>query len=68
MGPDDPIGTVRATDGLLAVRAHSPDADHSDDLIWFLVDVGGNAAMPASADDWERFSEQISDWPIVYQP
>lgn len=57
-GPQDPIGTVRATDGLLAVRTYSPE---SDDLVWYILAIG--------ADDYPANVEyQLPDWPIVYQP
>ena len=67
--PDDPIGTVRATEGILAVRApssaFSPDAD-SADLSWFIVDIGGGQALVDM--DFEEIEDLIAAWPIVYQP
>ncbi|OBC11423.1 hypothetical protein A5784_35075 [Mycobacterium sp. 852013-50091_SCH5140682] len=67
--PDDPIGTVRATKGVLAVRAPAssvqPDVD-DDELSWFIIDIGG------AGDLFDLHTEMIEDliatWPIVYQP
>lgn len=60
MGPDDPIGTVRAGDGSLAIRAHNSDPD-SDELSWFVIDIGGDV----HPDDVLLL---LDAWPIVYQP
>ena len=67
--PDDPIGTVRATDGILALRApasgSSPDA-HDEELSWFIVDIGcGQCLVDLGVESIEAL---IGDWPIVYQP
>lgn len=59
-GPDDPIGTVRATDGILAIRANSANPDYPE-LSWFIIDVGVDD-LPANTEDL------IATWPIVYQP
>lgn len=60
--PDDPLGTVRAGDGLLAVRAYSvhPEADNHD-LAWFIVNIGAQLEPDMDAD-------QLYTWPVVYQP
>lgn len=63
MAPDDPIGTVRATAGTLAVRAHS--ANHDDELAWFLIDIDG---QDLSGLDIEEIEDLIAAWPVVYQP
>lgn len=62
-GPDDRIGTVRAGDGFLAVRAHSSDPD-VDELIWYVFDVGAAACLA----DVKNFEACIGGWPVVYQP
>jgi hypothetical protein len=65
MGPDDPIGTVRAGDGTLAVRAPSTSIDaelgSDTDLSWFIIDIGGDI----HEDDVLLL---LDTWPIVYQP
>lgn len=62
--PDDPIGTVRAGNGLLAIRAQSANPDWEDDeLSWFVIDIGHQDDM--QPDDIEA---QLGAWPIVYQP
>jgi hypothetical protein len=63
MAPDDPIGTVRAGQGVLAVRAQCAQPDYEDDLSWFAIDIGGMGDMPP-----DEVEEQIGTWPIVYQP
>lgn len=60
MGPDDPLGTVRAGNDTLAVRAHNSDPD-SAELSWFVIDIGGDI----HPDD---VVELLPVWPIVYQP
>lgn len=60
VGPDDPIGTVRATAGILAIRANSANPDYPE-LSWFIIDVGVDD-LPANTEDL------IAAWPIVYQP
>lgn len=61
--PDDLIGTVRAGDGVLAIRAHSVNPEWADDLSWFVIDIGGQGDM--QPDEIEAL---IATWPIVYQP
>lgn len=61
--PDDLLGTVRAGDGVLAIRAHSANPEWADDLSWFVIDIGGQADM--QPDEIEAL---IATWPIVYQP
>lgn len=56
--PDDPLGTVRAGPGLLAIRAHTADPDCGD-LAWYIVPAG--AAIPDDVEDL------IASWPIVHQ-
>lgn len=63
MAPDDPLGTVRAGDGVLAVRAHSAQPDYEDDLSWFVIDIGGQDDMQP-----DEVEDAIAGWPIVYQP
>lgn len=66
MAPDDPIGTVRATTGLLAVRATASSAIPDlgdDDLSWFIIDIGGQDDL-----DPDQIEQLIATWPIVYQP
>lgn len=67
--PDDPIGTVRATDGVLALRAPasavSSDADN-EDLSWFIIDIGGGEHLVDMG--FEEIEDLIATWPIVYQP
>lgn len=60
-GPQDPIGTVRAGDGLLAVRAHSADPDYAEDLVWYIIDIGSDEC-PANVE------HRIDGWPVVYRP
>lgn len=63
--PEDPLGTVRAGDGTLAVRAHSTNPEY-DDLAWFVIDIGGDILDQVyDPDDVEQL---IGTWPIVYQP
>lgn len=70
MAPDDPIGTVRATDGILALRAPAssirPDMDGDDELSWFIIDIG--RAKDLFDMDFEEIEDRIATWPIVYQP
>jgi hypothetical protein len=61
MAPDDPIGTVRATDGVLAIRAHG-----TEDLAWFAVDISDDAEHQLDPADFDE--DLIATWPIVYQP
>lgn len=61
--PEDPIGTVRAGDGVLAIRAHSAQPDYPDDLAWFVIDIGGQDEL-----DFNTVEDLIGTWPIVYQP
>lgn len=61
--PDDPLGTVRAGTGLLAVRAHSAQPEWPDDLSWFIIAIGHQGAI-----DPDQIEALISTWPIVYQP
>ncbi|MFV8173782.1 hypothetical protein [Mycolicibacterium peregrinum] len=67
--PDDPIGTVRATAGILALRAPAssirPDVD-DDELSWFIIDIG--SAGDLFYRDTEEIEARIATWPIVYQP
>jgi hypothetical protein len=69
IGPDDPVLTVRAGDGVLAVRAPAsslnPEAD-PDQLAWFIVSGGGGLDLP----DLEipELVARVTSWPIVYQP
>lgn len=65
MSPDDPLGTVRAGDGTLAIRAHSAQSEYEDELSWFIVDIGGDILSRIDFDEVERL---IATWPIVYQP
>jgi hypothetical protein len=72
-GPDDPIGTVRATDGYLAIRAPSSsfNLDIDDEgLSWFVIDVGAThqAAEWLNGLEWEEIAELLGTWSIVYQP
>lgn len=62
-GPDDPIGTVRAGVGVLAIRAHSANPDYDDALVWYVIDIGGQDDLQL-----EHVEAMISTWPIVYQP
>jgi hypothetical protein len=65
--PDDILGTVRAGDGTLAIRAHSiANIDYTDDLVWFIVDIGGELNLADT--DLEDINQLIGTWPIVYQP
>jgi hypothetical protein len=59
--PDDPLGTVRAGPGVLAIRAHSANPDHADEISWFVVDIG-IGDMP------DNVEALIATWPIAYQP
>ncbi len=59
--PDDPIGTVRAGDGLLAIRAHTESSD--DELSWFIIDIGFGGDLRVA-----QLEGAIGTWPIVYQP
>lgn len=62
MAPDDPIGTVRAGNGILAVRAPNAQPGNANELSWFVIDIGADL-------DWDDIDQdQIVDWPIVYQP
>ncbi|OBK04693.1 hypothetical protein A5746_10370 [Mycolicibacterium conceptionense] len=67
--PDDPIGTVRATSGILALRAPAscgnPDA-FGEELSWFIVDIGGGQALVDM--DFGKVEDLITTWPVVYQP
>lgn len=67
--PDDPIGTVRATAGILALRAPASsirtDVD-DDELSWFIIDIGG--AKDLFDMNCEEIEDLIAAWPIVYQP
>lgn len=67
--PQDPIGTVRATDGVLAIRGPAsgfgPDAD-SVDLSWFIVDIGRGEDLADMSI--EEIHHLLANWPIVYQP
>jgi hypothetical protein len=63
MGPDDPAGTVRADDGILAVRAPSSSVDPergTDELSWFVIDIGGQ-----DDNDPDDVVELLATWPIV---
>jgi hypothetical protein len=63
MAPDDPLGTVRAGAGVLAVRAQSAQPELEDELSWFVIDIGGlDDLQPDEVEDL------IGAWPIVYQP
>lgn len=59
--PDDPIGTVRAGDGILAIRAQTANPECADHLSWFAIDIGAGD-MPGDIE------ALIGTWPIVYQP
>jgi hypothetical protein len=63
--PDDILGTVRAVDGTLAIRAHSIAVEYND-LVWFIVDIGGELNLADT--DLEDINQLIGTWPIVYQP
>ena len=66
-GPDDPALTVRAADGVLAVRAPASSLNADDDteqLAWFIIN--GAAELPDLEVD--ELAALIATWPIVYQP
>lgn len=60
--PDDPIGTVRATSGFLAIRAHAQNDAASEELSWFIVQIGEDNLADAPIET------QLHTWAIVYQP
>jgi hypothetical protein len=60
-GPDDPLGTVGAGEGLLAVRAPSAQPTPGDELSWFIIPIGGHLDPDLDID-------QLYTWPIAYQP
>lgn len=61
MLPDDPLGTVRAGAGLVAVRCHSSEPDDADDLIWLIVNVAAHDV------DLDVTKAHLAQLPIVYQ-
>lgn len=61
--PEDPLGTVRLGDRMLAVRVVGCDPDYPDDHCWYLVDLTGTGVMPRLAEE-----PIIAMWPIVYTP
>jgi hypothetical protein len=63
-GPNDPLGTVRAGDGLLAIRAQNSDPD-TDELSWFVVDI---STTEMDGEYLEDQVDRLAAWPIVYQP
>lgn len=65
-GPDDPLGTVRAGDGTLAVRASTVNAEAVDGLSWFIIDIGGD--ILGQVHHPEDVEHLIDTWPVVYQP
>lgn len=62
--PQDKLGTVRATVGLIAVRvpSRSPDAPEGA-LSWIVIDVGG-----ADAHTPSDVVEELHLWPVVHEP
>lgn len=65
-GPQDPIGTVRAGDDMIAVRCLLPDAASTTDLGWYVFDVA--EAIPPVEVDAQQVLATLHTWPIVYQP
>lgn len=64
MSPDDPLGTVRAGDGTLAIRARSAQPEFDGELSWIIVDIGGDILSRIDPDGIEQL---IGAWPVVYQ-
>lgn len=68
-GPQDPLGTIRAGDGCIAVRTYPTAPDAGDDLVWYIFDASGApAVLPADVDELAEFAEKIHGWQIIYRP
>lgn len=65
-GPNDPLGTVRAGDGLVAVRALNQYPADEDDLVWYVFDTSTDG--PPVDVTAAHFTARLHGWPIVYQP
>lgn len=64
IGPADALGTVRAVDGMLAVRCLLPEATSNDELGWYIFDLG----VLTVELDGQQVLASLHGWPIVYQP